>query len=124
MAWIYLFIASLFEIAWTFCVKFLEVKKILAIKWLQFFNTPRANFLTLAPLAGYIVFGLANITFFSIAIKQIPASTAMAVWLSVALIGVKLVEIFAYKQPYNIYQFLYFTLIIIGVIGLKRDSAV
>jgi len=40
------------------------------------------------------------------------------------LIGVKLVDIFVFKQPYNIQQFVFFGLILVGVIGLKRDSAV
>jgi len=122
MAWLYLFIASLFEIGWTFSIKFLDFKKVLAIKWLHFFNAPRTNFLLIIPLLGYIIFGIANIIFFSMAIKQIPASTAMAVWLGTALIGVKLVDMFVFKQPYNIHQFFYFALIIIGIAGLKRDS--
>jgi len=123
MAWIYLFIASLCEIVWTFCIKFLSFKEIGTIKWLRFFEEPAKNLLILAPLGGYLAFGGANIVFFSMAIKQIPASTAMAVWLGVALIGVKLVDIFVFKQPYNIQQFVFFGLILIGVIGLKRDSA-
>jgi len=122
MAWIYLFVASLFEIGWTFSIKFMNVKDILAIKWLHFFST-WDNAKTLAPLVGYILFGIANIVFFSMAIKHISAGTAMAVWLGTALIGVKLVDIFVFKQPYNFYQFFYFGLILVGVIGLKMDSA-
>jgi quaternary ammonium compound-resistance protein SugE len=122
MAWLYLFIASLFEIVWTFSLKFLDFKKIVAIQWLRFFSS-KNNIIVLAPLIGYILFGIGNIIFFSMAIKQIPASTAMAIWLGVALVGVKLVDIFVFKQPYNFYQFFYFTLILIGVIGLKRDAA-
>ncbi len=121
MAWLYLFIASIFEIAWTFSLKFLDVKKVLAIPWLHFFGT-RNNFFVLAPLLGYIFFGIANIIFFSVALKHIPAATAMAVWLGTALVGVKLVDIIAYKQPYNFQQFIYFALIIIGIVGLKRDA--
>jgi len=122
MAWLYLFIASIFEIGWTFSIKFLDFKKVLAIKWFHFFNATHSNVVILVPFLGYIVFGIANIIFFSMAIKQIPASTAMAVWLGTALIGVKLVDIFVFKQSYNFYQFFYFALILIGIIGLKRDS--
>lgn len=121
MAWLYLFIASLFEIGWTFSIKYLDVKKVLAIPWLHFFAT-RNNFYTLVPLLGYIFLGIGNIIFFSMALKQIPASTAMAVWLGTALVGVKLVDILVFKQGYNFYQFFYFGLILIGIIGLKRDS--
>jgi quaternary ammonium compound-resistance protein SugE len=122
MAWLYLFIASVFEIGWTFSIKYLDVKKVLAIQWLHFFDT-RNNFYTLIPLIGYIVLGIGNIIFFSMALKQIPASTAMAVWLGTALIGVKLVDMLVFKQPYNFYQFFYFALILVGIIGLKRDAA-
>ena len=120
MAWLFLFIASIFEIAWTYSVKFLNVKKVIAIPWLHFFKTSD-NFYTLAPLLGYIVFGIGNIVFFSFALKQIPAATAMAVWLGTALVGVKLVDMIVLKQPYNYMQFVYFALIIIGIIGLKRN---
>src|ERR1044072_9537023 len=84
MAWIYLFIASVFEIAWTFSLKFLDFKKIGAIRWTTFFSN-RQHLLVLAPLLGYILFGLANVFFFSLSVKQIPTSTALAVWMGVAI---------------------------------------
>ena len=121
MAWIYLFIASLFEIAWTFSLKFMDFKKIKAIRWAVFFNEGE-NMRALAPLLGYIVFGLGNIYFFSLAMKQIPASTAMAVWLGVALVGVKLIDIMLFKEPFHYSQLFFFLLILVGIIGLKRSS--
>ena len=121
MAWIYLVIASLFEIAWTFSLKFMDVKKFKAIHWSGFFSK-KENWLTLAPFAGYIVFGLANIFFFSMAMKQIPASTALAIWMGLTLVGVKLVDITVFKESYNGYQFLYMGLIMVGIAGLKRNG--
>jgi len=121
MAWLYLFIASLFEIGWTFCIKYMDVKKIIAIQWLQFFNSTD-GIKILGPLLGYIIFGIANIIFFSIAIKQIPMATAMAVWFGTALLGVTIVDILVFKQPYNLMQFLYFAFILIGVVGLKTNN--
>lgn len=120
MAWIYLMIAALFEICWTYSLKFLSIKKIKAIPWLHFFNN-KENALTLCPLLGYIVFGLCNILFFSMAMKQIPAATALAVWMGMTLVGVKLLDIGLFKQPYDLYQFFYIALIIIGIVGLKRS---
>lgn len=119
MAWIYLLIASVFEIAWTFSLKFLDFKKIGDIRWLAFFSS-RQNLLLLMPLLGYIVFGLANVFFFSLSIKQIPTSTALAVWMGVALIGVKLVDITLFKEPWQPTQFIYLALIVAGIVGLKR----
>jgi len=119
MAWIYLFIASVFEIAWTFSLKFLDFKKIGAIRWTTFFSN-RQHLLVLAPLLGYILFGLANVFFFSLSVKQIPTSTALAVWMGVALIGVKLVDVSLFKEPWHPMQLFYLGLIVVGIIGLKR----
>lgn len=122
MAWVYLFIASVFEIAWTFSLKFLDLKKIGAIRWSAFFGN-RQNLLVLAPLLGYIVFGLANVCFFSLSMKQIPTATALAVWMGIALIGVKLVDISVFKEPWNPAQFFYMALILAGIIGLKKGMS-
>jgi len=121
MAWLYLLIASVFEIAWTFSLKFMNVKKIRAIQWRSFFNQ-RENWAILAPFAGYILFGLGNIVFFSMAMKQIPASTALAVWMGVALVGVKLVDISVFREPYDLYQFIYMAFIVVGIVGLRRGN--
>jgi quaternary ammonium compound-resistance protein SugE len=119
MAWIYLFIASVFEIAWTFSLKFLDFKKIGAIRWPAFFSSSE-NLYMLAPLLGYILFGLGNVFFFSLSMKQIPAATALAIWMGVALIGVKLVDITIFKAPWQPMQLFYMGLILAGIIGLKR----
>lgn len=121
MAWIYLFIASLLEVAWTFSLKFMDVKKLRTIQWTKLFMK-KDHWMILAPFAGYILFGLGNIVFFSMAMKQIPASTALAVWMGITLIGVSLVDISVFRQPYDIYRFLYMGLIIVGIAGLKRHS--
>ncbi|HWB28161.1 MAG TPA: SMR family transporter [Chitinophagaceae bacterium] len=118
MAWLYLFIASIFEIGWTFSIKFLNVKKVLAIKWLHLFSDS-TYFHDLLPLLGYIFLGIGNIVFFSMAIKQIPASTAMAVWIGVALIGVKIVDVTVFKQGYSFGELFFFGIILVGLIGLK-----
>lgn len=118
MAWLYLFIASLFEIGWTFSIKFLEVKKVVNIPWRHFFDS-KEPIITLLPLLGYIFLGIGNIIFFSMAIKQIPASTAMAVWIGVALIGVKIVDVTVFKQGYGFWELFFFGVILVGLIGLK-----
>jgi len=121
MAWLYIFIAAVCEVAWTYSVKYLDFKKILAIKWLSFFSTVD-NTLFLLPLLGYIVFGLANVLCFSLAIKEIPPSTVLAVWMGITLVGVKLVDVHLFKEPYNFMQLFYMLLILIGIVGLKRDA--
>jgi len=121
MAWIYLGIASLFEICWTFCLKFMSVPRLKTIKWSAFFSR-RENWEILVPFVGYVAFGLGNIFFFSMAMKQISATVALAAWMGLTLIGTKLAEIYFFKQPSNYYQFLYMGLILVGIVGLKRNA--
>jgi len=74
------------------------------------------------PFAGYIVFGVGNIFFFSMAMKHISATTALAAWMGLTLIGTKLAEIYLFRQPANFYQFMYMSLILVGIVGLKQSD--
>ena len=120
MAWVYLFLGAIFEMAWTFSLRFMSVKKLKTIHWKGIFSA-HGDWTILWPFLGYVVFGLANVYCISIAMKDIPASTALAVWMGTALVGVKLVEILFLKAHYDIYQFLYIGLILLGIAGLKRN---
>src|SRR5882757_6625439 len=114
MAWVYLVVASLFEIFWTFSLKFMNVKRLRTISWHSFFFR-RENWEILAPFACYVIF-------VSMAMKQIPASTALAVWMGLTLLGAKLAEIYFFKQPSDVYQFIYMSLILAGIVGLKQTN--
>ena len=119
MAWLYLMVAAVFEMAWTFSLRFMNVKKLKALHWKGFF-TQAGNWAIIWPFLGYIVFGLGNVYCISIAMKDIPASTALAVWMGTALVGVKLVEILFLKGAYDVWQFLYIGLILVGIVGLRK----
>ncbi len=122
MQWLYLIIAALLEVGWIFSLKkfsFVELKKVsfqLAI------HQPLTTSLLLLPLLGYILFGSGNIYFFSLAMKQIPASTAFAIWMALTLTGVKLVEMTIEKQPLRMIELLFLGLILIGIVGLKATN--
>lgn len=119
MAWIYLFVASVFEIAWTFSLRYMDVSELKSLQWRGFLSQ-WSPWTIVAPFAGYVVFGLGNIYFFSLAMKEIPASTALAVWMGTALIGVKLTEMIFLKTPFEWQQFFFMGLILIGIVGLKK----
>jgi multidrug transporter EmrE-like cation transporter len=121
MHWLYLFIASLFEIGWIFSLKKLSFTEIRKISFQAIAQHPTDNLVVLFPLLGYIGFGLANIYFFSLAMKQIPASTAFAIWMGVTLAGVKLIEVFYFKDAIKPMDYLYLGLILIAIIGLKKS---
>lgn len=82
---------------------------------------PTDNLIVLLPLMGYIGFGLANIYFFSLAMKQIPASTAFAIWMGVILAGVKMIEVFLFKEAIKPMDYVYLALILIAIVGLKKS---
>ncbi len=121
MAWINLFVAAMFEVGWMFSLKFLSFEKIRGIRWNVFFQNTQ-GIATLIPLLAYILLGFANVYFLALAMKHISTSVAFAVWTGVSLIGVKVIEMTVYKQPYSIREFLFFALILIGIIGLKRTA--
>jgi len=99
----------------------MSVPRLKTIKWSAFFSR-RENWEILVPFVGYVAFGLGNIFFFSMAMKQISATVALAAWMGLTLIGTKLAEIYFFKQPSNYYQFLYMGLILVGIVGLKRNA--
>lgn len=73
----------------------------------------------LIPFVGYILFGLANIYLFSLAIKQIPTATAFAVWTAVTLIFIKIAELMFLGQRISWIEMFFMLLIMAGIMGLK-----
>lgn len=118
IAWVYIVIASCFEVCWIYSLKSLDMKAIGRIKLAMIFTDPK-SWESLLPLIGYIAFGLGNIYFFSQSMKTIQASTAFAVWMGLALVFSKAVDILVFKEAYNIQQLLFTFVVLIGIIGLK-----
>ncbi|MCS6930356.1 MAG: SMR family transporter [Saprospiraceae bacterium] len=119
--WTSLVIASAMEICWIYSLKWLDFKRIAAFGFPRLF-LEWEGWLALMPLLGYVAFGLANIYFFSIAMKGISPSTAFAVWMGLALIGTKLVGIAFFREDWNWTQVLFIALILIGAVGLKSEE--
>ena len=116
-AWIYLIIASVFEVAWIYSVKFMQFRELFKINISEFFLSK--NFNVILPILGYIVFGIGNIILFSKAMKTIPAGIAYDSWMSVALVFVKITDVTIFKQPITFLQVFFILLILVGVVGLK-----
>ena len=117
MGWIYLLIAALFETAWTYCVKFLKFSNFKLLTWENFYGT-KGMIITL-PFVGYLLFGLANVYFFSLAIKQIPTATAFAAWTGVSLVLIKLADTVFFHESVSWPEIFFMLLIMCGIMGLK-----
>lgn len=119
--WFYLFLAAILEVCWIYSVKFLDFKKVMNITWKNLFSDS-SQFAPLIPLIGYLFFGLTNIILFSFAMRKIPASTAFAVWMALALVGAKIVEVAWFKESFSWANLFFVVLILVGIVGLKTTT--
>ncbi len=117
IAWVYLILASCIEVCWIYTLKVLDMKKIIHIRPADLGH--KEPWLAILPLIGYIVFGLSNVIFFSIAMKSISPPTAFAVWMGLAMVLSKIVDILVFHEPYSIPQIAFTVVVLSGIIGLK-----
>ena len=118
MAWLYIVIAAAFETAWTFSVKFMKFSEFKNLQFATFYK-PDGGLPIILPLVGYIIFGICNIYFFSLAIKQLPTATAYAVWTAATLVMIKIAEVTLFQQRFSFVELIFITLIMTGILGLK-----
>ncbi|HTD40520.1 MAG TPA: SMR family transporter [Mucilaginibacter sp.] len=118
MSWLYIIIAAVFESAWTFSIKFMKFSDMKKLQFATFYKL-NGGLPVILPFAGYIVFGICNIYFFSLAIKQLPTATAYAVWTAATLIMIKIAEIVFFQQRFSFIELFFITLIMTGILGLK-----
>ena len=118
MAWLYIFIAAIFEAAWTFSIKYMKFSEIKNLQFATFYKM-NGGLPVILPILGYIIFGICNIYFFSLAIKQLPTATAYAVWTAATLIMIKIAEILFFQQRFSLPELFFITLIMLGILGLK-----
>lgn len=101
MAWIYLFIAALFEVIWA-----------VSLKQTNGFTRITPSILTISGMA---------ISFYLLACatKTLPIGTAYAVWTGIGAVGVTILGIIFLGEPISLYRIIFLILIITGVVGLK-----
>jgi len=109
------------EVCWNYSLKYTKIADIKAINWSQFF-AGSAGILALLPAICYVAFGVGNVIFFSKALNVIPASTAFAIWMGMALVGIKIVDTLVLKEAFQWAHVFYIGCILVGIIGLKRTA--
>ena len=101
MAWIYLFIAGLFEIGWAVGLKYTE------------------GFTKLWPSVITIFGMILSFYFLSTAVKTIPIGTAYAIWTGIGAVGTAILGIILFGESREFMRMLFILLIVIGIVGLK-----
>ncbi len=105
MAWIYLFIAGLFEVVWAIGLKYSQ------------------GFTKLIPSVVTIVGMIFSFYLLALATKTLPIGTAYAVWTGIGALGTVILGIVFFHEPLNLMRVLFLFLILIGILGLKLTSA-
>ncbi|MCA1798700.1 MAG: quaternary ammonium compound efflux SMR transporter SugE [Xanthomonadaceae bacterium] len=101
MAWILLFIAGLFEIAWA-----------IGLKYTDGFTRPVPTVLTAAAIViSMVLLGLAA--------RDLPIGTAYAVWTGIGAAGAFVLGIYLFDEPATAGRIVCVSLIIAGIVGLR-----
>ena len=104
MAWLYLLIAGLFEVAWAIGLKY------------------TGGFTRLIPSIWTVVSMAISFLFLSLALKTLPVGTAYAVWTGIGAVGVAILGIVLFAEPANALRLGCIGMIVGGIVGLKLVS--
>jgi len=104
MSWIYLIIAGLMEVCFTFCLG----KTKTAVGASQYWWW--GGFLAALTLSMYLM---------ARASRTIPIGTVYPVWTGIGAVGAVLVGIFFFNEPATFWRIFFITTLIISIIGLK-----
>jgi len=101
VAWIYLFIAGLFEVGWAIGLKYTD------------------GFSRLGPSLMTVASMIVSLGLLGLALKSLPVGTAYAVWTGVGTLGTALLGIYLFGEPATVLRLLCIGLIVCGIVGLK-----
>ena len=105
MAWIYVLLADLFEVAWPF-----------VLKW----SAPLSRW---APLLVVIICAVPANYLLAEAVKRLPAATVYATFVGIGTAGTAVVGMVFFGESTNIGRVCSLALILLGLIGLKFFSS-
>jgi quaternary ammonium compound-resistance protein SugE len=101
MAWIYLFVAGVFEIAWAIGLKYTD------------------GFTRILPSLFTLVSMVISVVLLGLARKALPVGTGYAVWTGIGTIGTALLGIVLFGEPATAMRLVCIGLIVAGILGLK-----
>ena len=101
MAWIYLFVAGLFEMAWA-----------IGLKYTEGFSRLVPSLLTVAAM-------ILSLALLGLALKTLPVGTAYAVWTGIGAVGTAALGIYLFGEPATAARLASMGLIVAGIVGLK-----
>lgn len=109
MAWLYLIIGGMFEIAFTACLG-----KARAASGIEFWMWI-LGFLFSVSVSMYMLY---------LASRTLPMGTSYAVWAGIGAVGSVITGIILFKEPTDFWRIFFLFLLISSIIGLKLSSKV
>lgn len=104
MAWLYLIVAGLFEVAWAIGLKYTE------------------GFSRLWPSLGTVAAMAVSFWLLALSLTSLPIGTAYAVWTGIGAVGTALLGIALFGESADLPRLLCIGLIVGGIVGLKLVS--
>jgi quaternary ammonium compound-resistance protein SugE len=101
MAWLWILIASCFEISWA-----------VGLKYSQGFTQLKASIFTIITM-------ILSYVFLSLGAKELPIGTAYAVWTGIGAVGTAIYGILFFNEPRDLLRVFFIFIIVIGIIGLR-----
>ncbi|WP_108397707.1 quaternary ammonium compound efflux SMR transporter SugE [Devosia submarina] len=101
MAWVYLFIAGLFEMGWAIGLKYTE------------------GFTRLGPTTFTIIAMVISVALLGIALRDLPVGTGYAVWTGIGTVGTAILGMYLFGDPATAGRLACIGLIVAGIAGLK-----
>ncbi|MEO5807215.1 quaternary ammonium compound efflux SMR transporter SugE [Devosia sp.] len=101
MAWVYLVIAGLFEMAWAIGLKYTE------------------GFTRLTPSVLTVAAMVASVTLLGLALRDLPVGTGYAVWTGIGTVGTVILGMIFFNDPATASRLACIGLIVAGIAGLK-----
>jgi small multidrug resistance pump len=106
MAWIYLILAILFEVAGTTSMKFAD------------------GFQNFVPsVVVFVCYGI-SIALLTLAVRTINISVAYALWAAIGMVIISSIGVFWFNEPVTAWKIVSITIIIIGVVSLQLSDRV
>jgi quaternary ammonium compound-resistance protein SugE len=104
MAWAYLVVAGLLEVAWA-----------VGLKYTEGFTRLWPTVFTIAALAG-------SMALLAMALRDLPLGTAYAVWTGIGAVGTAVLGIMLFGESASAARLVCIGLILAGIVGLKLAS--
>ncbi len=104
MAWIYLLIASVFEIMFALGLKYTE------------------GFSRLVPSLLTVAAGTASVLILSQSLKTLPVGTGYAMWTGIGAVGTAVLGLWLFNEPRDVARLVCIGVIISGIVGLRLTT--